>query len=262
MTGLTQHVNDLGGLTAIALVPSLMFATTARFGRSLRLVGVATSALILSGLILSGSVAGFAAAAAAVLGWLLMRRPDRRLVLAIGLLILAGLGSVALQAVRNGVSPAARLTNVLGGAGDRSSGHTRLEIDLAALQQIATHPILGVGLNNESYVRATGDLVHNVLLEVWLGGGTVALIGFVIMLAAVAYSGFRNVRELVDEERDLATSTFAAFCGLLVFGLAAPVLLSRYAWMPVAMLVILRQLRIQSNLLPATTKKSGDSDRA
>jgi O-antigen ligase len=242
MTGFTQHVNDLGGLSAIALVPSLMFAAWPGARRRERVFGIAITVLILAGLILSGSVTGFVAAGFAICVWLVITRPSPRSLLIPGTLVAASFGVLALQAVHKGVSPVARLLEVIGGPGDQATGQTRLQVDLAALEAIRGHPLVGVGLDGASIIKAAGDLVHNILIEAWLGAGLVGLLGLVLILAAVARAAFDTLRECKGGLLQIARALIASLAAFVTVGMAAPVLLSRYAWLPAALTMVLRQL--------------------
>ena len=249
MTGLTQHVNDLGGLTAIALVPSLMFATLPGASRRARLFGIVVTVLVVAGLILSGSVTGFVSAAIAICIWFITTRHDRRSLLIFGILAVAIVGVLVLQALHNGVSPEARLVEVLTGPGDQSTGRTRLQVDVTALQAIQHHPFVGVGLDSASYINAVGDLVHNILIEAWLGSGLAGLLGLALIVVAVARAAIDAVRRCNEDLKPVANALLASFFASFAFSMAAPVLLSRYAWLPAAMLVILRQLGRAANAL-------------
>jgi O-antigen ligase len=242
MTGFTQHVNDLGDLSAIALVPSLMFAAWPGARRRERAFGIAITVLILAGMILSGSVTGFVAAGFAICVWLVMTKPNPRSLLIPGTLVVASLGVLVLQAVHKGVSPVARLLEVFGGPGAQATGQTRLQVDLAALEAIRGHPFVGVGLDGASIINAAGDLVHNILIEVWLGAGLVGFLGLVLILAVVAWAAFGALRECKGGLLLIARALVASLAAFVTVGMAAPVLLSRYAWLPAAMTMVLRQL--------------------
>jgi O-antigen ligase len=256
MTGLTQHVNDLGGLTTIALVPAVMFATMPHSNRARRLLDIAICGLILAGLILSGSVTGFIAAGLGLGVWIVVTRPDRRLVAVIGAMLIAGVGVVVLQLLRHGTSPVARISAVLFGRESVATGAIRVQWDLSVLQVIWAHPFLGVGFDRISEASPTGHFVHNILLAVWLGGGLVALTGFVLMLGAAVRAAVDCVRQSWGEQKVMASALVAAFGASLVVGMAQPSLLSRYAWMPVAMLFVLRQLFLDRGLSEARSTVS------
>jgi O-antigen ligase len=100
-----------------------------------------------------------------------------------------------------------------------------------------------VGLDGPSIINAAGDSVHNILLEVLLGSGLVGLVGILLMLGAIFRAALGMLARPDSGERRLAVALFSAFIAFFVFGMAAPVLLSRYAWVPAAMLMILHQLR-------------------
>lgn len=250
IAGLTQDVSDLGGATSIALAPCLMFAIRPRASRRSRFLAYSVAALALIGLILSGSVSGFLAAACGVAFWILVGRPGRRFVLSLGAVALVGLSVVAIQAVRQGATPIQRIAEVLGRGADKRSFvatlQTRLDSDAAVLSVIHGHPLVGIGLDNASYLRAIGQLVHNIFLEAWLGGGFLAFLGLALLVAGIARAGFACIR-LAPELQPMGSAAMSSFVAFIAFAMTAPVLLSRYAWIPGALIVILAQIRQRSS---------------
>jgi hypothetical protein len=75
MTGFTEHVNDLGGAAGVALAPALALAFTAR-GWNRRVLWTLALLGVVAGLVLSGSVSGMAAGAAAAAMWLVVSSPS------------------------------------------------------------------------------------------------------------------------------------------------------------------------------------------
>ena len=90
MTGFAEHVNDLGGVTSIALVPALYMATKngRKFWVTMTLWFV--GCLILAGLVWSGSLSGILAASTAVMVWLVLNKGGLKHILVLVL------GSVAI----------------------------------------------------------------------------------------------------------------------------------------------------------------------
>jgi O-antigen ligase len=257
IAGLTQDVSDLGGITSIALIPCLMFAASPRTARWSRLLAVSIAALVLTGLILSGSVSGFLAAVCGLSVWIVIGRPGRRVVFALCALAFMALIVVLLQTIRNGATPAARLASVFGQGPDKrgfvTTFQTRLDSDRAALSVIWHHPLIGIGLDNNSYLHAIGTLVHNIFLEAWLGGGFLAFLGLLLVVAGIAYAGLGQLRSPA-ESRSMAAALLASFIAFCVFAMTAPALLSRYAWMPAGLILILIGIQRDGSMSSSSIK--------
>ena len=244
MTGLTQHVNDLGGVTAIALVPSLAILTLPAVSPLKRAGGTLCAAITLTGLLLSGSVTGFVAAVTGSVAWIVIWRPSKRIIGSLTLVVFFGAVFAVVQSVRQGISPWTRLLAVFGvGNQIGDTSQTRVHVDEAALQAIREHPLVGVGLDQASSLRAVGDLVHNIILEAWLGGGLLAVIGIGLLIGSGLWSTWAIARRESGLQRMLAAQLFGSSVAFLVFAMGAPVLLSRYAWLPIALTLTLVQIR-------------------
>jgi O-antigen ligase len=90
MTGFAEHVNDLGGITSIALVPALCIATIDEQRTWLTLSFWPIACLILSGLVWSGSISSILAASVALFIWMVLRKRGLRHVL----LLIIGSGAI------------------------------------------------------------------------------------------------------------------------------------------------------------------------
>jgi low affinity Fe/Cu permease len=69
MTGFTEHVNDLGGLTSVALIPAIMLTTSFPEFRWRRVYSWLCAILISAGLVLSVSLSGVTALLVSMLVW-------------------------------------------------------------------------------------------------------------------------------------------------------------------------------------------------
>jgi len=244
MTGLTQDVTDLGGVTAIALVPSWMFVIAPRISALKRALAGSVAGLVSIGLVLSGSVTGLIAAATAIVVWTVLLRRWKELAAIAAVLVLAVAATSGVQLLRHAQPPVVRVAEVLGiGGPDRrpftATYWTRLSTDMAAVNSILRNPFVGAGLDNASAEDRLHSLVHNIYLEAGVGAGALGLVG-VVLLTFAPLDG--EIRRLL---RDPTTATLTApllgsAAAFLAFGLAAPILLARYAWFPLAMLVALR----------------------
>ncbi len=245
MTGLTQHVTDLGGVTAIALVPSLMFAVTAKATPFERGIAVTIATLVSIGLVLSGSVTGLIAAAVGFVIWAIVARRSKELLAIAAVLLIAVAGTSVVQVLRHAQPPVVRVAEVLGlGGPDRraftTTYRTRLSTDLAAVESIIHSPLVGAGLDNASAQDRLNSLVHNIYLEAGVGAGILGLIGAILITLAPLDGDMRRLL------RDPSTGTVmaplvGAAAAFLVFGMADPILLARYAWFPLALIVAVRR---------------------
>ena len=242
MTGFTQHVNDLGGMTSIALAPAIALTIRRSSSSTARLFAAACAVLISSGLILSGSVGGMLAAAVAVFLFVSSGRSAGRLLLfsavvAVVLLVILGPG-----AAKNAITPVTRVSQATGGAESQyNTLQLRLDDYREAWRRIQANPLIGVGLGPENGVVRGGLQVHNMILGPWFEAGALAAVGMVVLLLAMCAVA-RHATQLADNPDDWRSSLAvgAAFVAFLSFGLGAPVLFQRYGWISAAVLVAIR----------------------
>lgn len=253
MTGLTQHVNDLGGLTAIALIPALMMATRPRISLPNRLAAILVLAAVATGLVLSGSVTGFVAAGFGLLLWLAISGGRRQAIAALGIVALTITVVVIAQVTSHARSPLDRLTQVTANNGSQGATlATRITLDERAIQVVAQNPVIGVGLDAADANDRIGNLVHNMLLGAWMGAGILGFIGVLLALGGAVIMGISSKGAAVDQDdRFLASGLLVATIVFIVFGMAAPLLYQRYAWMPVALLIVLRSQQLPSHTATA-----------
>jgi|tagenome__1003787_1003787.scaffolds.fasta_scaffold20988995_2 O-antigen ligase len=241
-TGFTDQYNQLGGLTAIAFAPALVIAARSR-GRA-RLFTVPLVALIGAGVVLSGSVGGFLAAAVATAVYLFASGRARGTLALVGALIVAAFLLFGSNGGSNSTSPFERLSKVTRSDEPRARGGTlysRIDTYRAAWAHIREDPFEGVGLDAASSIDRIGFEVHNVVLLPWYTAGVLGFLGIWILIASLFSVGFRVVgRARSPDERLLALSLYASFIAFVVFAMSEPILFVRYGWAPVGFLLALR----------------------
>lgn len=144
-TGFTTHPNELGGLTAIAFVPALMLAARRGIPVPRRLLSYLGLLFVAIGLIVSGSIGAFLAAAAATFVWFAFQRSSVRSILVFAALCLCVIGVTAVQAVRGSPTPLERLDTVrsssTGGGGAGSiEARRQILLDLMTVEAMRGSP--------------------------------------------------------------------------------------------------------------------------
>jgi O-antigen ligase len=248
MTGFTANVNDLGGVTCIALVPALMLMiSVSKRSTTMFLSGLGLM-LVTAGLVLSGSVGSLVAAAVALTLWFGSHptRLQRLLALVAAFVALAALYSA--QNSPESQSVVQRITRFGTGSPDdpdRTLG-SRLDTYRAALDRIAANPFIGVGLDTETQ-PATEHPVHNIVIGSWFQAGILGLTGmFFIFLAGLKTARSAILAAQSFDERALAVGLTAAFAAFVTFLMSEPALFTRYGWVTVALLIALRATQVAS----------------
>lgn len=242
MTGFTQHVNDLGGMTSIALAPAVVLAIRRSTPTAQRLVAAGCGAFIAAGLVLSGSVGGMMAGFVAMLVVISSGRSAGRLLILGGAVVAVMVLALGPASTKNAVTPVTRINEATGGAGRaQNTLHLRLGDYRQAWERIQDSPLVGVGLGPDNGVVRAGLQVHNMLLGPWFEAGALGAVGMVVILMAIGTMA-RRVSRTADDPDDWRTAIAlsAAFLAFLVFGLGAPVLFQRYGWVCAALLVAMR----------------------
>lgn len=241
-TGFTDHPNDLGGASAVALIPMLTLATLKGamgvFRRTLRWL---TVVLIATALILSGSVAAMAAAALAGILWLVSPSVSGRArvaivaALAATLLVVSAFGS-------SGTSPTQRLAQVVAAPGsnpDAGSARIRLTVIGAVWPRIRSDPFVGTGLGNSNLavsVIAGGanqiEQVHGAPLAAWYETGLFGLVGIMVVFGSLMLMGWRATLA-ADTRADqlIGWGLIGAFAAFIVYALSAPLYFQQYGWL-------------------------------
>jgi O-antigen ligase len=246
-TGFTSHMNDLGGIAAVALIPALMFCMRPSRHPLSTLAAYAGLLLAATGLILSGSVGALVAAAVGAFLWLTAapRLPARTFVF-FGLAVVAATALLQFQESKDAPTPAARLERVTGSPTDPNATlWTRVETYRGAIDRVLDNPFTGVGLDSESSTIGTTE-PHNLVIGLWFKVGFIGLAGVVLLVLAILSAARATLREAVSvDEQMLAVALLCSFAAFLVFSMGAPVLYTRYGWAPAALLLALGAVQIR-----------------
>lgn len=247
MTGFTEHPNDLGAATAIALVPALLLATRPAVGEGslVRILRWLPVALIAVGLALSGSVSAMAAAAVAVLVWLSspsVRAPAR---VAVAGAIVCALAVVAVAGGRV-TSPVQRLSEVANpGAQSGGSVQDRLSIVQQAWPRISSDPLVGVGLDTPdsavtivSHGYTVPYQLHGLPLAAWYQTGIFGVVGILGLLGVLAVVGWGGVAASATEQDALTGfALLAALIAWVIASMTQPMVFQQYGWISAVFVV-------------------------
>jgi O-antigen/teichoic acid export membrane protein/O-antigen ligase len=255
-TGFTAQPNDLGGLTAIAFVPALMLAAREGVSKPRRLLGYLMLLLVTAGLVLSGSVGAMLAAAAAIFVWFALQRRPGRSLRVFGVMVAAVLAITTFQSMRGAQTPLSRLHHVTAksvGSAGAGSLDSRIATYRVAVAEIKHDPFVGVGLDLVSVTKPFGIVsyeydVHNLIIGTWYKAGLFGLIGMLVVLYAVFKVGWRAILETrSDSERMTVAALLSSVAAFVVFAMGAPVMFSRYGWIPAALLLALRAVQLRES---------------
>ncbi|EXX91455.1 hypothetical protein BG53_11520 [Paenibacillus darwinianus] len=235
-----DHVNDLGGSSAIAWVPALYLATQYKWKGIKKVLSFLPLILVGMGAVLSGTVSGFIVIFAGTLVWLFVVGLNKRLLLitaigAIGLALLIG------YQVQNGLpTPFERLELTTSSSNQDSSFQSRVQTYQEAWQYIQNQPFIGVGFDAASKTTESGFEPHNILVGVFFKGGIIALIGIIIIIVSFFLIGVSLLRSSADKKSYLLNlSLFVSYLSSVLFSMTSPALYQRYIWVPTALLVAL-----------------------
>lgn len=252
MTGTAFHMNDLGGMAAIALPLAIVLFSRPAGSLWSRRIALVLVSLVGAGLVLSGSVGGLLAAAVGGAVYGTASRVRGRSVVTALVVLGGGFLLVGAQGDAGSPRPQERASQVVGTGNDGTATlWVRIDTNAAALKEIAQNPVVGRGLGQPA---ATGYQVHNVVLGPWYEGGLFAMLGMIVILVGVARAGLEALRSARSRtEWQLAIGLLAAFSAFLGFAMGAPVLFQRYGWAAAALLIALRcqQDRTAPKLAPS-----------
>jgi O-antigen ligase len=239
MTGFMEQVNHLGGAAAIVIAPALALAVTSSRLRSF-LAWIGVFVVIVAAIVLSGSVAGMAAAIGAVVAWqTVSSRGLRPVAVAFAALVVAAV-VIQTQGSAGLPTPAQRLLSVTGRAvqGEPSSLSARVQGYEAAWAAVGDGGWLGHGLDSSSPDPDGARSAHNVLLKAWYEGGLAAAVGWLAIVAGGLGCALVAARRApTDGLRALAGSLFAAVLAFFIFSMSSPMLSQRYGWVSVALAI-------------------------
>jgi O-antigen ligase len=247
MTGLTEHVNDLGGVTCVVLMPALALAGHGAIGNLRKYCLYVISFLITAGLILSVSISGFIAALISFIMWGVMSRKQLKKIAVFIIICAVCILTVSFSIKHGGISVFDRLTNVAEQKLYYETSASRLEVYRLAWKSISNNPLVGVGTGPYAGITETGDAVHNVILLNWYESGVFGLIGIMLILILLLLIGVNVIRISKSEnDRLLSLSLFASYVAFLVIGMVQPIYFKRFGWISAALIMVLYVLRRQS----------------
>jgi O-antigen ligase len=230
----------------------MLLATSRLFSGAKQLMSIGLLCLVLAAIALSGSVTSFVASITGLVIWLAGGHASlRRLASVAGILGLMGVALVAINNVgaSSVLSPSDRFAQTLGlQSASIASGIQRLNIDALAWDAIVRSPLLGVGLDQLSVTEALGggSAAHNMFLFVWVGAGSIGFVGLVMMIGALGHTYIREYKKAPsDAQRLMVFALGSSFIGMLVVTSAQPELYIRHGWVPAALILAVRAIRLR-----------------
>ena len=248
MSGFTEHVNDLAGVTSVALVPALVIVTHSA-DRIWRLPAAFMLVFMIgTGLILSISISGVVAALVSLLIWITLGSVNRKLQLKnIVVFTIAStliLIVTILQTDYAGLSVLSRFGDISTEGTEFSTLASRLDTYNVAWDIILRNPVIGVGLGPSIGITDTGHQVHNLFLLSWYEAGLFGFIGMLIITGTVFWIGVKIIRcPFSHYERRIGVSLFASYIGFLILSMAQPIYYKRFGWISAALLLAVYALR-------------------
>jgi hypothetical protein len=251
MTGLSQHVNELGVITALTVIPLAAVALLTR-GRD-RYLTAALGVIALGGLVLSGSVSSAFAllcglgVAVALGGRRLIRIATQRRVLIAGAVVTTVFVVVISAGVASGhvPSPWQRLTATTSTNTDTESDREnatlwrRVDTLKIGWERVRDDPLTGAGLNPDTLGLAGNDtFVHDTYLGTWAGLGFLSLLGLLLCVTAPIAAG-AGLLKLRRDPRPLIVGLMTTEVAFAVYALATPALYRRFCWVPALLLAAL-----------------------
>jgi hypothetical protein len=234
--GPTGHPVTLGYISAIGVLLCLAAVLTGPWRRAL----LPWVAMVACGgaMMISGSRAAFlgVVVGSAIIFAVANKGGRRRMTLVTG-------GSLALlvvgsRAINLGpqLNPVRRLMESLQPRRSFEADWLRAH-DLPLSERLLTHdPLTGYGMENIGSVspptKGAFHLPHFILLQSWVTGGLVALLGTVWLYLATLLLGWRAVRE----GHGMAVGFLAACAAFILMDMVAPGLDQRFKWFPGALL--------------------------
>lgn len=207
--GWTTHPNffGLGGQLAFALLIFLFYRTP----REHRWIVVLAAVICGASVIQSGSRASLLCITLTVLLWPVV---ERTAISVYVLLSVAALGAIALNFLINAAPEGSALARLGGGGTSQGSNQARELLLSTGWQKFLDSPIRGSGW--------TGILeYHNAYLEVAVGGGIFAVVGFLLVVVSLVQPLFE---EPVPNRLAFAGLSYAAFA------MIGPTLYDRVLW--------------------------------
>ena len=183
--------NDFALLIALC-VPVLMYLW---FTKSLStLVCLITFTCFFIGLIMASSNSGIGSTALGVVAFLFLAGNVRWLIkgAAVAMLLIVGAATVGYDYLPE-VFQRRVLSAFESGSIDQAGTYTgRMELIIEASDLLDGSLLLGIGADQYRVHSVQGEPVHNQYLLVWVEGGTIAIFGWLMIMATIALIGLRS----------------------------------------------------------------------
>ena len=230
-SGLAIHSNHLGLASAMALPLALAHAHATAPHRVRRMLGSAAIAVLVVGILASGSRASLVGAVVAVaLMPLFLRGAQAKLAIGvIAALMVMLVGSVVVSAAGSQVVTLERLG---GESGALESDSRRKDMLDASLSAVRAHGLTGVGF-------ATARDAHNLYLQMLQAGGILGLTAFTVFASGAVRLGWRLSREprAPPDSARLAAALTVSLLVWLTTGLVQNAVNDRYIVVPFGVLL-------------------------
>lgn len=251
-SGLAEHVNTLGFMTAIAILVSIeILIVSPRF----RLLAIAALLLNGIGLVASGSLSSVLAAAVGCLVVVLSRRKYLGRILVGGLFTAAAFLVVVNLINKLDYFPSLvdRYMQVTGQTRNPGSWDIRTQTYELAFEALSEDAIFGRGVDHRfSGILNDLNAVHNSVLRAWYQGGVFLGVAFAAVSLALVVVVLKAV---FNKQWSCEASVIAAF---LVYSSVSPVLEQRQFWLPVLIAwasMSVGKLRHQSQVAGMTRRR-------
>ncbi len=255
MTGLTEHPNELGMVTAL-IMPLIVHKLVAERGLWMLLCNICLLAMILAGLLLSQSITALIGGLVGTTGGLVVtcwRSHSRIRAIWAGFIIiicLAPLGYL-MQDTFGEFWERIIFTK-------RGDQQTTLDSRILGFYEIALKSgginLRGSGVN--AVVDSEGNSVHNMFLRVGVEVGLCGLIGILIITGSILRIAIQKIRLARPDDIGAKVSVLWSYVVFLVGGQASPVLLQRNLWLP-AMLILARDTKAEESSKPLSRSSQG-----
>ncbi len=251
MAGLTEHVNELGGLTSIALIPAIRMLTRSSDNIFHFVHSWMCTIFIAVGLLLSVSMSGILALLVSILVWFYLCRFTLKFFLVTLISTILFSTAISIQSSYEGVSFLSRIYEISNDGFGLYTLQSRINTYSAAWETIRNNPLLGVGLGPDVGLTETGYAVHNVLLLNWFQSGLFGLMGMLIILGSIALEAYKGIKDPRRKPQQmLGIALFSSYIAFIVLGIAQPIYYNRFGWISAALLMALNSSRHRSDDWP------------
>lgn len=244
---LTVHPNHLALVCAMVLPPAALMLVDSHDWGPVARRGLLL-AMIVSGVLLSGSRAALIGVATAVILLTVYHHGRSRIRMLSGVIFASAL-LVAITSIHPSTSSSllGSYHRLNGTASVGDSDLIRLEHYKSAVADFGASPFVGDGF---SVVRDA----HSVYLQLLQASGIVGLAAFLLFCATVFRMGLRLIRDgqRPIEERSLALSLIVAMAVWMIIGLAQNQIYDRYLYLPSALLLALHLSTTRPDIDPSS----------